>query len=171
MNNNRRVVITGMGAITPLGNDVETFWSNLKNGVSGIRKIESFYTSAYDCRIGGEVRGFDPKTAFKNPKDVRRTDRFAQLAMAAAKMAMTDSAIEMANEDPNRFGVLVSSGIGGLKTLEDQYTILHSNAHQQHGERVDLDGIRTARTEHVYRHRLRHLEQRHRRILAHDQIW
>jgi 3-oxoacyl-[acyl-carrier-protein] synthase II len=124
MNNNRRVVITGMGAITPLGNDVETFWSNLKNGVSGIHKIESFDTSAYDCRIGGEVRGFDPKTVFKNPKDVRRTDRFAQLAMAAAKMALADSAIEMASENPNRFGVIVSSGIGGLKTLEDQYTIL-----------------------------------------------
>ena len=126
MNNNRRVVITGMGAITPLGNDVETFWSNLKNGISGIHKIESFDTSAYDCRIGGEVRGFDPKTVFKNPKDVRRTDRFAQLAMAAAKMAMADSAIEMASENPDRFGVLVSSGIGGLKTLEDQYTILLS---------------------------------------------
>ena len=126
MNNNRRVVITGMGAITPLGNDFETFWSNLKNGVSGIHKIESFDTSAYDCRIGGEVRGFDPKTVFKNPKDVRRTDRFAQLAMAAAKMAMADSAIEMASENPDRFGVLVSSGIGGLKTLEDQYTILLS---------------------------------------------
>jgi len=126
MNNNRRVVITGMGAITPLGNDVETFWSNLKKGISGIHKIESFDTSAYDCRIGGEVHGFDPKTVFKNPKDVRRTDRFAQLAMAAAKMAMADSAIEMASENPDRFGVLVSSGIGGLKTLEDQYTILLS---------------------------------------------
>src|SRR6266487_5403389 len=126
MNNNRRVVITGMGAITPLGNDFETFWSNLKNGVSGIHKIESFDTSAYDCRIGGEVHGFDPKTVFKNPKDVRRTDRFAQLAMAAAKMAMADSALEMGSENPDRFGVLVSSGIGGLKTLEDQYTILLS---------------------------------------------
>src|SRR5467141_3492639 len=124
MNNNRRVVITGMGAITPLGNDLETFWSNLKNGVSGIHTIQSFDTSAYDCRIGGEVRGFDPKTVFKNPKDVRRTDRFAQLAMAAAKMAMADSAIEMASENPDRFGVLVSSGIGGLKTLEDQYSVL-----------------------------------------------
>src|SRR5213596_3266813 len=123
MNNNRRVVITGMGAITPLGNDFETFWSNLKNGVSGIHKIESFDTSAYDCRIGGEVHGFDPKTVFKNPKDVRRTDRFAQLAMAAAKMAMADSALEMGSGNPDRFGVLVSSGIGGLKTLEDQYTI------------------------------------------------
>ncbi|PYK78236.1 MAG: beta-ketoacyl-[acyl-carrier-protein] synthase II [Verrucomicrobia bacterium] len=126
MNNNRRVVITGMGAITPVGNDLETFWISLKNGVSGIRKIESFDTSRYDCRIGGEVRGFDPKTVFTNPKDVRRTDRFAQLAMAAAKMAMADSGIAMTNENPDRFGVLVSSGIGGLKTLEDQYTILLS---------------------------------------------
>jgi 3-oxoacyl-[acyl-carrier-protein] synthase II len=124
MNNNRRVVITGMGAITPVGNDLETFWTSLKNGVSGIRTIESFDTAAYDCRIGGEVRGFDPKTVFTSPKDVRRTDRFAQLAMAAAKMAMADSGIAMANENPNRFGVLVSSGIGGLKTLEDQYTVL-----------------------------------------------
>jgi len=122
--NNRRVVITGMGAITPVGNDVETFWTSLKNGVSGIHKIESFDTSAYDCRIGGEVRGFDPKTVFTSPKDVRRTDRFAQLAMAAAKMAMADSGITMEKENPDRFGVLVSSGIGGLKTLEDQYTIL-----------------------------------------------
>jgi len=126
MNNNRRVVITGMGAITPVGNDLETFWISLKNGVSGIRKIVSFDTSRYDCRIGGEVLGFDPKTVFTNPKDVRRTDRFAQLAMAAAKMAMADSGIAMTNENPDRFGVLVSSGIGGLKTLEDQYTILLS---------------------------------------------
>src|SRR5437773_9606386 len=120
MNNNRRVVITGMGAITPLGNDVETFWSNLKDGVSGIHTIESFDTSAYDCRIGGEVRGFDPKTVFKNPKDVRRTDRFAQLAMAAAKMAMADSALEMGSENADRFVVPVTSAFGGLKTLEDQ---------------------------------------------------
>ena len=122
--NNRRVVITGMGVITPVGNDLETFWTSLKNGVSGIRRIESFDTSTYDCRIGGEVRCFDPKTVFTNAKDVRRTDRFAHLAMAAAKMAMADSGIAMASENPDRFGVLVSSGIGGLKTLEDQYTIL-----------------------------------------------
>lgn len=122
--NNRRVVITGLGVITPVGGDLETFWDNLKNGVSGIRTITSFDTSAYDCRIGGEVQGFDPKCFFKNPKDVRRTDRFAQLAMAAAKMAMKDACLDMAVEDPERFGVLVSSGIGGLKTLEDQYTIL-----------------------------------------------
>src|SRR5216117_2749550 len=125
MNNDRRVVITGLGAITPVGNDVETFWSNLKNGVSGIRRIAAFDTSSFDCQIGGEVRDFDPKLFFKNPKDVRRTDRFAQLAMAASKMAMEDSGIDVANlKQRDRFGVLVSSGIGGLKTLQDQLTIL-----------------------------------------------
>ena len=129
--NDRRVVITGLGAITPVGNDVESFWHSLKNGVSGIRTITAFDTSAYDCRIGGEVQGFDPKSFFKNPKDVRRTDRFAQLSMAAAKMAMADASIDMTLENPERFGVLVSSGIGGLKTLEDQYSVLLSKGPQR----------------------------------------
>ena len=121
----RRVVITGLGVLTPVGNDVETFWSNLKNGVSGIHTIDAFDTAAYDCKIGGQVRDFDPKPFFKNPKDVRRTDRFSQLAMAAAKMALADSGIDLANlKQRDRFGVLVSSGIGGLKTLQDQLTIL-----------------------------------------------
>ena len=125
MYSDRRVVITGLGAITPLGNDVETFWSNLKNGVSGICTIDAFDTSGYDCRIGGQVRDFDPKPFFKNPKDLRRTDRFTQLAMAAAKMALEDSGIDVANlERRDRFGVIVSTGIGGLKTLQEQLTIL-----------------------------------------------
>jgi 3-oxoacyl-[acyl-carrier-protein] synthase II len=125
MNNDRRVVITGLGAITPIGSDVETFWSNLKNGVSGIRVIDAFDTTAYDCKIGGQVRDFDPKPFFKNPKDVRRTDRFTQLAMAAAKMSVADSAIDIDKlERRDRFGVIVSTGIGGLKTLQDQLTIL-----------------------------------------------
>jgi 3-oxoacyl-[acyl-carrier-protein] synthase II len=125
VNNERRVVITGLGALTPLGNDVETFWQNLKNGVSGIHKIEAFDTAAYDCKIGGEVRGFDPKAFFKNPKDVRRADRFAHLALAAAKMALEDSGIDVEKlSRRDRFGVIVSSGIGGLKTLQDQLTIL-----------------------------------------------
>jgi len=121
----RRVVITGLGVLTPVGNDVETFWSNLKNGVSGIHTIDAFDTAAYDCKIGGQVRGFDPKPFFKNPKDIRRSDRFSQLAMGASKMALEDSGIDMANlKQRDRFGVLVSSGIGGLKTLQDQLTIL-----------------------------------------------
>jgi 3-oxoacyl-[acyl-carrier-protein] synthase II len=123
--NDRRVVITGLGVVTPIGNDVETFWSNLKNGVSGIGAIDAFDTTAYDCRIGGQVRDFDPKRFFKNPKDVRRTDRFTQLSMAAAKMAVEDSGIDVANlKRRDRFGVIVSTGIGGLKTLQDQLTIL-----------------------------------------------
>jgi len=121
---NRRVVITGMGAITPVGNDVETFWANLKNGVSGIRRIEAFDTSAYNCQIAGEVRDFDPKLFFKNPKGVRRTDRFAQLSLAAANMALKDSGIDWERTQRDRCGVIVSSGIGGLSTLEDQHTVL-----------------------------------------------
>ena len=121
----RRVVITGMGVVTPVGNGLEMFWSNLKNGVSGIRTIDAFDTSGYDCKIGGEVRDFDPKQFFKNSKDVRRTDRFTHLAMAAAKMALADSGIDMDNlKERDRFGVIVSTGIGGLKTLQDQLQIL-----------------------------------------------
>jgi 3-oxoacyl-[acyl-carrier-protein] synthase II len=126
MNTNRRVVITGMGVLTPIGNDLETTWTSLKNGVSGIRLIEAFDTSAYDCKIAGEVRGFDPKPFFKNPKDVRRSDRFSQFAMAAAKMALADSGIDLEREQRDRFGVVVSSGIGGLRTLEEQHTILRT---------------------------------------------
>ena len=122
--NNRRVVITGLGALTPVGNDVETFWSSLKNGVSGIHLIDTFDTSEFDCKIGGEVKNFDPKPYFKNAKDVRRTDRFAQLAMAAAKMAFQDSAIDLEKVNRERFGVVVSSGIGGLRTLQEQQTVL-----------------------------------------------
>jgi 3-oxoacyl-[acyl-carrier-protein] synthase II len=124
MNTDRRVVITGLGAVTPIGTNVETFWSNLKNGVSGIRKIEAFDTAAYDCQIAGEARDFDPKPFFKNPKDVRRADRFTQLAMAGAKMALDDSGIEVEKQRRDRFGVIVSSGIGGLKTLQDQHAVL-----------------------------------------------
>ena len=122
--NERRVVITGLGVITPVGNDLSTFWENLKNGVSGISPITAFDASEYDCRFGGQVRDFEPKNYFNNPKDVRRTDRYAQLAMAAAKMAMTDSGVDTTTLNRERFGVIVSSGIGGLKTLEDQHSAL-----------------------------------------------
>jgi 3-oxoacyl-[acyl-carrier-protein] synthase II len=126
MNANRRVVITGLGVLTPIGSDVDTFWRNLQNGVSGIDCITAFDTSAYDCQIAGEVRDFEPKNYFKNPKDIRRTDRYAHLAMAAAKMAMQDSGVDMDKVNRHRFGSIISSGIGGLKTLEDQHSILLS---------------------------------------------
>jgi 3-oxoacyl-[acyl-carrier-protein] synthase II len=122
--NDRRVVITGMGVITPVGNDLETFWRNLTHGVSGIRRLEAFDTTGYDCRIAGDVQDFDARMFFNNPKDVRRTDRFTHLAMGAAKLAMQDGGVDVNTLKRDRFGVIISSGIGGLKTLEDQHTNL-----------------------------------------------
>ncbi len=121
---NRRVVITGMGVITPVGRELETFWNNLLEGRSGIVDISRFDTTGYDCTIAGEVRDFDPKPVFNNPKEHKRTDRFTHFAMAAAKSAMADAGIDMEKVVRERFGVLVSSGIGGLKTLEDQHSAL-----------------------------------------------
>ncbi|MEM8953273.1 MAG: beta-ketoacyl-ACP synthase II [Verrucomicrobiota bacterium] len=120
----RRVVVTGIGIISPVGNDLEESWANLVAGKSGIRRIESLDTSPYDCKIGGEVVGFDPKPYFENPKDSRRTDRYTQLAMGASKMAHVDSGIDFEGVDRGRFGVMVGSGIGGLRTLELQHTTL-----------------------------------------------
>ena len=131
MNNNRRVVITGIGVVTPLGNDLETFWTSLKEGKSGIGRITAFDISQYDSQIAGEVRNFDPKAFFKNPKDIRRTDRFVQLAMGASKMSIEDSGLDLEKVNRDRFGTIVSSGIGGLKTLEDQFRILLTKGPQR----------------------------------------
>lgn len=120
----RRVVVTGIGVISPIGNDLKSFWGNLVEGKSGIREITQFDSSTFDCHIAGEVREFDPKPYFKNPKDIRRSDRYTHLAMAAAKLALENSGIDLEKVDRSRFGVLMGSGIGGLKTLEDQHTIL-----------------------------------------------
>jgi 3-oxoacyl-[acyl-carrier-protein] synthase II len=121
---NRRVVVTGLGVVSPIGNDLKTFWDSLVHGKSGIRQITQFDSSTFDCHIAGEVPEFNPSLYFKNPKDVRRADRFAQLAMASAKKALEDSGLDLEKTDRTRFGVLLGSGIGGLKTLEDQHTIL-----------------------------------------------
>ena len=113
-----------MGLVSPLGNDLPSFWNNLSNGQSGIGPITLFDVSQYDCKIAGEVREFDPALAFKNPRDARRSDRFTQLAVAAAKSALADSGLALPASNPDRIGVMVGSGIGGLKTMEDQHTIL-----------------------------------------------
>jgi 3-oxoacyl-[acyl-carrier-protein] synthase II len=124
MSHPRRVVITGMGLVSPLGNDLKSFWDNLSNGRSGIGPITLFDVTQYDCRIAGEVKNFDPAAWFNNPRDARRSDRFTQLAVAAAKTALADSGIALPAANPDRIGVMVGSGIGGLKTMEDQHTIL-----------------------------------------------
>jgi len=116
----RRVVVTGMGLITPVGNDVATFWGNLSEGRGGISRYTAFDSSDHDCKIAGEVKDFDPGLYFKNPKAAKRTDRFAQLAVAAAKLALEDGGLDPTATDRERFGVMVGSGIGGLKSMEDE---------------------------------------------------
>lgn len=119
----RRVVITGMGAITPLGEGIRDYWEALKAGRSGIDKITIFDTTGYSSRIGGEVRGFEP-TSYLDRKDARRMDRFTQFAAAAARMAIEDAGLEMEREDPHRVGVAVGTGIGGIGTLVEQAEVL-----------------------------------------------
>ena len=116
----KRVVITGIGAITPVGNTAEAFWQALLAGQSGIGMITRFDASVFDAKIAGEVKGFEP-TEFIDKKEARRMDRFTQFAIAASKMALEDSGMELEKEDRSRIGVFVGSGIGGMDTLHDQY--------------------------------------------------
>ncbi len=120
--NERRVVITGIGCVSPLGNDLSTTWDGLKEGRSGIGPITSMDTEAFDCKIAGEVNNFEADQYFNVPKDARRADRYVQLAVAASKMAMQDSGLNVEDIDPRRYGVMVGSGIGGLATLEREHT-------------------------------------------------
>src|ERR1700745_408071 len=114
----RRVVVTGLGVISPIGNDIKTFWENLVAGKRGISRFSSFDASVFDCQIAGEIKDFDAATYLANPKDVRRTDRFSQFALACSKQALEDSGLDLDRIDRTRVGVLVGSGIGGLSTLE-----------------------------------------------------
>jgi len=109
-----------MGVVTPIGNDLPTFWESLMTGRSGIRRFERFDTAAFDCKIAGEVVGFEPTKFFKNPKSAKRTDRFTQFAIAASHMALDDSGLDLEALDRNRFGVMIGSGIGGLQSMEDE---------------------------------------------------
>ena len=113
----RRVVVTGMGAITPIGNDVETFWNSLKNGTVGIGPITTFDTADFKAKLAAQVKDFDPKQYMDN-KAARRMERFSQFAVAAAREALEDAGIDMTKEDPFRVGVSVGSGIGGLDAIE-----------------------------------------------------
>lgn len=115
----RRVVITGMGAVTPVGIGTEEFWDALLAGKSGIAPITEFDATDFPVKIAGEVKGFDPEKYVGDKKAVRHMDRNAQFAVAAAKMAVNDAKLDMANEDPNRVGTIIGTGIGGIKTMED----------------------------------------------------
>jgi len=119
----RRVVVTGLGLVCPVGIGVEESWRALLEGKSGIGPITLFDASSYPTRIAGEVKGFDPEK-FMEKKEARRNDRFIQFALAAGDMAMTDAGIDMAKEDPERVGAIIGAGIGGLATIEENGQIL-----------------------------------------------
>lgn len=120
---NRRVVITGCGVISSLGQDVDTFWKNILDGKSGVSRIESFDTSEHATKIAAEVKDFNPEN-FMDKKDIKRTDRFVQFGVAAAKMALQHAKLEITEENAHQVGVYVGSGIGGLHTWEEQYQVM-----------------------------------------------
>jgi 3-oxoacyl-[acyl-carrier-protein] synthase II len=120
----RRVVVTGIGAVTPLGNDVDTFWKNLIAGQCGIDRITAFDPAPFDTQIAGQVKNFDPLPAFPSPKDVRRTDLYSQFAVYAAWSALRDSGLDISKENADEIGVFIGSGIGGLAMTSEQLFIL-----------------------------------------------
>jgi 3-oxoacyl-[acyl-carrier-protein] synthase II len=117
----RRIVVTGIGALTPIGNNVETYWNNLINGVSGADMITQFDASKFKTRFACEIKGFDP-TEFMDRKEARKLDRFAQIALVASDQAVLDAGITKENVDHDRVGVIFASGIGGLTTFTEEVT-------------------------------------------------
>jgi len=119
----RRVVVTGMGVVTPLGHDLQTFWANITSGRSGVSRITTFDPSEFTTQIAAEIRDFDPER-YMSRKDAHRMDRFAQFAVAAARSAIEDAKLEITEDNADRVGVLIGSGIGGIQTIERQYDVL-----------------------------------------------
>ena len=115
-----RVVVTGMGVITPIGNDVDTFWSGLKDKKLGFEPIAAFDTTEFKVKLAAEVKEFDAKQ-YMDPKAARRMERFSQFAVAAAKQALEDAKLDMDSENPYRVGVCVSSGVGSLQIIEKEH--------------------------------------------------
>lgn len=119
----RRVVVTGVGLVTPVGTGIENVWEQIKEGRSGIGPITRFDTSGHETKFGGEVKGFVPED-YISPKELKRMDLFIQYALAATKIAMADAGLDMQKEDPERVGVIVGTGLGGLPTLERYHKVL-----------------------------------------------
>ena len=115
----RRVVVTGLGVVSPVGIGVDAFWNALLTGKSGVTPITEFDATDFPVKIAGEVKDFDPVKYVGDKKTVRHMDRNAQFAVAAAKMAAQDAKLDMSVEDPNRVGTIIGTGIGGIKTMED----------------------------------------------------
>jgi 3-oxoacyl-[acyl-carrier-protein] synthase II len=124
-NANKRVVVTGLSAITPLGNTLSDYWDGLLQGRSGIGPITLFDASQHACRIAGEVKGFDP-LKYMDRKDAKRMDRFSQLAVAAGKDALEDANLEITDLNAEQVGVLIGTGVGGIQVMEEQAHTLHT---------------------------------------------
>ncbi len=118
-----RIVVTGIGTVAPTGNDTETYWQNLVAGKSGITKVTCFDDTDIPSKVAGELKDFDP-AKFMDPKDAKRNDRYTQLAVAASRMAFEDAGLKVGQVDPERLGVVIGSGIGGLATIEEQANTL-----------------------------------------------
>jgi 3-oxoacyl-[acyl-carrier-protein] synthase II len=118
----KRVVVTGLGVVTPVGNDVPAMWEALLAGKSGIDRIASFDPSAFDSQIAAEVKGFDPGR-YLSPKEVKRTERFTQMAIAASKQAVADAGLKIEQEDPFRCGIVIGSGMGSMHLIEEQHSV------------------------------------------------
>jgi len=116
--------VTGIGVVSALGQDIDSFWSSIAGGKCGITAIESFDATDYDCKIAAEVKEFDPIPAFPSPKEIRRTDRFVQFGVFAGHKALLDSGMDLDKLDRDEIGVFIGSGIGGLKTTEEQHLAL-----------------------------------------------
>jgi len=119
----KRVVVTGLGAITPIGNNLTQYWEGLLSGRNGIAPITLFDASRHDCRIAGEVKGFDPHD-YLDRKEAKRMDRFSQFAIAASRQALADAKLTIDDLNADRVGVIIGTGVGGLKVLEDQQEVL-----------------------------------------------
>lgn len=123
MHEKRRVVVTGLGVISPVGNDVATYWKSLKEGVSGVDKLTTFDASAFDSRIAGEIKGFNPQLYGLTKKDTNRMEQFVQYAVACAKQAIDDAGLNLEKLDKEKAGVLVGSGIGSLRIIEKEHLV------------------------------------------------
>ncbi|MDP2928246.1 MAG: beta-ketoacyl-ACP synthase II [Candidatus Omnitrophota bacterium] len=122
----KRVVITGLGVISPVGNDILSFWESLVEGKGGVGPITSFDATAFDSRIAAEVKNFDPTNHGISLKEIKRTAKFVQYAVAAAKQAVESSGLNLDKEDRNRIGVIIGAGIGSLHTIEEEHKIFLS---------------------------------------------
>ncbi len=123
INGIKRVVVTGLGAVTPVGNDVPALWASLLAGRSGVARISTFDPSALNSQIAAEVKGFDP-ALYLNPKEIKRTERFSQFAVAASKQAVKDSGFDVSQGDPFRAGVIIGCGMGSMRLIEQEHTVL-----------------------------------------------